>query len=296
MDGVALLIPGISQGEADGRYVRRVGEQVTGVNAFAPPTTIDAPRGTGYSVPSGFLFRVPTMRTAPGEDAVPQAYAEALRVQEVANASGREVALWNPSGPVMGGIPAGTATALLIPGVGGRFVSVVQVLRASSQGTLQLARVNGSLDSPAALGSAETFGQFSLGGYDGSALVTATLVQGRTREIWSGTNRGSALRFSAVDVGSATVKGLFDFQGGGSGIAEIASLQPTFRLIPGATGIAERNNLNTADTRFLSADGSIFTLPLVSRLSLPSLPTSAAGLAAGEVWVDTGAGNVLKRV
>ena len=37
--------------------------------------------------------------------------------------------------------------------------------------------------------------------------------------------------------------------------------------------------------------------PLVgSRLNLLQLPTSAAGLRVGDVWVDTGAGNVLKIV
>jgi hypothetical protein len=37
--------------------------------------------------------------------------------------------------------------------------------------------------------------------------------------------------------------------------------------------------------------------PLVgSTLNLSQLPTSATGLRAGDVWVDTGAGNVLKIV
>ena len=31
-------------------------------------------------------------------------------------------------------------------------------------------------------------------------------------------------------------------------------------------------------------------------LNLSNLPTSSAGLRAGDIWVDTGAGNVLKRV
>jgi hypothetical protein len=35
---------------------------------------------------------------------------------------------------------------------------------------------------------------------------------------------------------------------------------------------------------------------LGSTLTVSHLPTSATGLASGEVWVDTGAGNVLKVV
>jgi len=35
---------------------------------------------------------------------------------------------------------------------------------------------------------------------------------------------------------------------------------------------------------------------LHTRIKLTDLPTSSAGLVSGEVWVDTGAGNVLKIV
>lgn len=31
-------------------------------------------------------------------------------------------------------------------------------------------------------------------------------------------------------------------------------------------------------------------------MNMTKLPTSAAGLRSGDIWVDTGAGNVLKRV
>lgn len=31
-------------------------------------------------------------------------------------------------------------------------------------------------------------------------------------------------------------------------------------------------------------------------MNLTQLPTSSAGLRSGDIWVDTGAGNVLKRV
>lgn len=33
-----------------------------------------------------------------------------------------------------------------------------------------------------------------------------------------------------------------------------------------------------------------------STMNLSQLPTSSAGLRSGDIWVDTGAGNVLKRV
>lgn len=32
-----------------------------------------------------------------------------------------------------------------------------------------------------------------------------------------------------------------------------------------------------------------------TRINAANLPTSSAGLSAGDLWVDTGAGNVLKR-
>lgn len=292
------VFPFPSQAQLDGRYVRLVGEQVTGINAFAPPTTIDAPRGTGYSVPSGFIFRVPKMRVGIGEDAVPQEYAEGFRVQEVANVSGREITLWNRTGTLMARIPANIYSGLLNASASFRIDQRMLALGADVTPDFVLFRMSGTYDSPSAVSTAITIGQFAAGGADSTTptVATSARIAAITREAFSPTNKGTLWRVSATDVASASVKTLLDMQGGGTNIAELVSGQSTLRLIPGANGIAERNNLNTANARYLSADGTIFTLPLTTRMSLPSLPTSPAGLVAGEIWVDTGAGNVLKRV
>lgn len=294
------VFPFPSQASLDGRYVRLVGEQVTGINALAVPTTIDAPRGTGYSVPSGFIFRVPRMRTGIGEDAVPQEYAEAFRVQEIANASGREIALWNPSGPVMGGIPLNTPVVVLDDGDGGRFGTRVKILRVGNTtagAQVQGLFARGAIGSLAAVQAGDTL--FAVGGqgYDGTNFAQQATFRAVANENWTGLNRGADWVAFATAAGSIGQQGVLRFRrAAGVTAAEVVSESAALRIIPGANGIAERNNLNTADARFLSADGTIFTLPLTTRMSLPSLPTSPAGLVAGEIWVDTGASNVLKRV
>lgn len=145
----------------------------------------------------------------------------------------------------------------------------------------------------------------------------------------SGTSAGNAtIQVNASDTTNAAtlaafcgaVGGFFRVYGASFGVASLAS-KAAFGP-DGASGIVVFSNANVgsgstgdislrgggydsgAEKLLISKDGSRFTgrislgqaISTTSILAITGLPTSSAGLAAGDIWVDTGAANVLKIV
>ena len=68
--------------------------------------------------------------------------------------------------------------------------------------------------------------------------------------------------------------------------------QKIFEILNNDDGITEARYVNDA----YSAGYTVMKWAKNGRISMPNLPTSSAGLVAGDLWVDTTAGNVIKRV
>lgn len=206
---------------------------------------------------------------------------------DVPNASGTEWALWNPSGPVMGGIPTDVAPAFLLAGDGGRFNGRIRVIRAASTPIASFVRAQGTLQSPTAVGNNTDLGYFAFIGYDGTSFVEVGGFDFRSREAFSVGNNGTRGRLYATDIGSASIKAILDWRGGGTNIAEFVSGQATFRFIPSSTGWEWRDSTNAAVTMSLNAAGTTFALPLATSVTF----ASATGFVVG---TDPGGSSLLR--
>lgn len=241
-----------------------LGTAVTGTDAAAADVTVSVAPGTGASTPAAYVIRVPT-RGSSGSTV--QAVSEAFRVQEVANNGSREVAAWNASGPVMGGIPLNLSAALHIAGTYGRFADNVDIIRAgsgSTSATLRGVTVRGSLDNPTATKNQDRLFTLSAAGFDGTSRRSTAQNFFRATEDWTTTALGTEFVVGIVQNGTTSIVGAFTARGGGSNIAELVSGQNTLRLIPGSTGIAVRDSTNVSDTFSINGAGTTVLFPVAT--------------------------------
>ncbi|MCW5591054.1 MAG: hypothetical protein KIS74_03045 [Burkholderiales bacterium] len=267
--------------------LRRVGRVRSGVNQEASATEIYGERGTGDSTPAPIIFYVP-VRGSSGS--TPQTLTEGFRVQEVAAASGREVAAWNPTGPVMAGLPLNTAASLLRTGQAVRFGGQGTMIRVSAAPNWLGLRVNGSYDSPTNAVSGDTLvGLSAITLASDGNFYSVGRVEVQARETPTGTANGTRLALIATAVGSASTKTIVYVQGGGTSIGELVSGQPTLRLIPGATQFAIRDSGNTADVFTVNAAGTAITAPLATSFVVGTDPGGSALLRVGGNIATVGA-------
>jgi hypothetical protein len=88
-------------------------------------------------------------------------------------------------------------------------------------------------------------------------------------------------------------QGLIEIIGGNS--VEIGTINPAGTLLMGSNG---RTTIAASEIIISGANEGVSINPDFASgiLKIFNLPTSSAGLVSGQVWVDTGAGNVLKIV
>lgn len=237
-------------------------DAAAGTDTVAADHTTIGPLSRGAGAPAGMVFQVGVQgSTGTGL----QTPTDALILQEVANAIGREVALWNPSGPVMGLLPLDTSVTLLNATDGGRFANTISAIRAAGNAVLLLGRVNTSFAAPSQVVTGNVLGSLSYRGYDNAGtFAEIASIYATARESLTATNRGSSVRINVTDLGSSSSKLWAVFQGGGTNVAEFLTTQATFRFIPGATGFAFRDSTNVSDTFTLNAAGTTITFPIAT--------------------------------
>jgi hypothetical protein len=261
--------------------VVKYGTDVTGTNQAASAVTLDGPIGTGTGTPAYLSWRVALLGST---GTTPQSYSEAWRLVEHENAAAaREVVAWNPTGPVMGGIATNAAAVLLQNGDGARFLTRTRIIRIGNTPAYVGMRVNGTVDAPT-----QTLSLQNMVSFIGNALtatgtvVTPALFTAFLRENATASAFGSGWEWQATDVGSSTIKALFQARGGGTNIAELVSSQTTLRFIPATSGsFAWRNAANSADTMTLNEAGTTFTLPLVTAAVFGTDPGGSEMVRAG---------------
>lgn len=192
-----------------------------------------------------------------------------------------EPTLFNPSGPVMGGLPLNTVAAAFNPGDGGRFGTRLRVVRfgATNAGAqVQGVFARGTPDAPTAVQSGD--GLLALGGqgFDGSDFNQQASVRIVATEAWTSSARGAEVQIAATASGSTTQQGVINFRRASAATAaEMVSGSGTLRLIPLASATL-RNPSNTADLIEWNATGLGFfgTAPIAK----PTVTGSRSGNAA----------------
>lgn len=154
--------------------------------------------------------------------------------------------LYNPNGPVSGGLPTNISSVLLSPSDGLRARENVRIMREQNAAILTFTRVNGTLAVPTALGTFENIGSLQFRGADGGGgAVYCAGLDFQTREAFTPTARGTGAYLELVDVGTTALKRVQYWRGGGVGIGEWLGSQATTRLVP-TTTFQARNAANSA--------------------------------------------------
>ncbi len=233
MDGVALIIPGISQGEADGRYVRR--------------------------------------------------FVGSALAAETAEINGQPT-LYNPNGPVMGGVPEDAQQTILATDVGGRFGTQIYLVRATSTGpaptSVRQYRMRGTLQSPTAALSGDWLGAYAAGTFfdDTQAVGSCAEIVWIARENQASTNRGGEWVIRGAGVGAGTMSNLLFIRRSTVGAdTEVQSGVTGLSFIPASYG-RMRNPLNTAT--FLEWNATGLGFYGVAPIARPTITGSRAGNAA----------------
>lgn len=263
----------------------KLGVDATGTDAAATGVDVTGPLGSGTGTPAFVRWLVGVQGSS---GSTPQTATEAFRVQEVANATAREVAAWNVTGPVMGLMPLNAnALGFFEASDGGRFANRVKINRIGNGPLFAGTRGEGSFASPTPpLANSDLFFVSARPVVDaatGASAVVGT-INFRSRVNLSTTDYGSLIRFAAAHVGTTVPVSLLDLQGGGTNITEMVSVQPTLRLIPGATQFAIRDSGNTADTFTVNAAGTAITAPLLTSLT-HGVQASGTNTAASDLTI-----------
>lgn len=227
------------------QYAARI--DAVGSNVAASDLTIDAALSTGNATPAARIFRV-GVQGASG--ATQQTATEAWRLQELANATTREVAAMNVTGPVMGGLPANTPTDVMSAGDGGRFATRIIVVRngASSAGAqVQGWFSRGTLTAPTAVLSGDGLLVFGGNGYHGAGYSQQATVRITATENWSAGARGCSVSILGTQDGSTAQSSIVIFRrASGATAAEMVSGSSTLRIIGGSTLTGWRDSANSA--------------------------------------------------
>ena len=99
---------------------------------------------------------------------------------------------------------AGFNSSLIESGDTGHFLTRLMVVRAGSAGVIKVGSVGNTIGSPTAVASAQSLGNFSFRGWDGSAMVAGAGLTVRTTQAWTGSARGCAFDISTTPNGSTS--------------------------------------------------------------------------------------------
>lgn len=204
---------------------------------------------------------------------------ETAAVRSQVNASAiTETVLENPNGPVQSLIPANALpVGFLENGDGARFGNRIKVARIGVSPVVSAIRAEGSYAAPTPpLSGVDLFliqaRPITGTGGAGTATVVSSIAF-QARENLGAAAWGSRVRFSAGRVGAAISDVLLDLQSGGAGVAEIAGVPGTLRIIPGATALVIRDSASTFDSSSFNAAGTSVVLaasPTTSDVSIGS--------------------------
>ncbi len=192
-----------------------------------------------------------------------------------------EPTLFNPSGPVMGGIPLNTPVVALDVGDGGRFGTRVKILRVGNTtagAQVQGLFARGAIGSLAVVQAGDALLALGGQGYDGTNFNQQAAVRILATEAWTGSARGAEVQVIATASGSTAQQGVIKFRRAvGVTAAEVVSDSATLRIIPITSG-ALRNPSNTADLIEWNATGLGFfgTAPIAK----PTVTGAKGGNAA----------------
>lgn len=254
----------------------RFGADATGVDSAALNFTATVGRSTGAAAPSAFLFRVGIQGAS---SAVLQTATEVLRLQEVANSGGREVAVMNVNGPFMSGLPLNYSPTVQFESTedAARFGGRVKIFRANDYPIIRLIRMNGSYAAPTGVLASQSIGFVEFGGQASGGLpLSAAYISAYALENFTASARGSRLDFlttSATTTGAVRRLRL----SGTTTVDEWSSESVTLRLIPGSTAFVVRDSANTFDAHVFAASGLITSL--------------SQGATSSDVLVGTGTGS-----
>lgn len=242
-----------------------LGLAVAGTNVAATSFNLDAPLSSGNATPAALIVRV-GVQGASG--ATPQTATEAFRVQEVANNTGREIALsLSQTNSILSvGLPSNTLPQLLAAGLSSRFSGVTQTIRQAGVAQHIVSRVNGTFAAPSYPTTGQSLAGFRYAQSDQStgAFRFPAGVLFTARENFSATTMGTQTEITACDIGTNAEKAIIILRGAGTGIGEMLSGNSTLRIIPGATQFAIRDSGNTADTFTINAAGTLLTAPVLT--------------------------------
>lgn len=189
-------------------------------------------------------------------------------------------ALINPNGPVIGNVPADAAAAVIAASQGGIFGTQARVLRAGANGSVIVARFNGTYQAPTGVLIAQNCGGFEVRGYDPDSanVLQGAQIFGQTRETWSAAGQGMGLVFQVKGVGDTSLRNAISLDAASAGtILELRMMPATGRIIPATTGQL-RNPANTATLVEWNATGLGFFG--VAPIARPTIVGARGGNAA----------------
>ena len=190
-----------------------------------------------------------------------QRFVNGILTGETAEIAGQRT-LYNPSGPVMGGMPEDTSAALFNPDVGGRFATQVHILRATSSGaasptSVRQYRARGTVQNPTSALNGDWLASYAAGTFfdDTQALGSVADITWIARENQGSGNRGGEWVIRGAGVGSPTISNLLFIRRNSAGSeTQLQSGLGDLSFIPLVSGRL-RNPTNTASLIEWTATG-----------------------------------------
>lgn len=251
----------------------------SGIDISAPNQESEGSQGTGIGTPSAVTIKVPVLGVT---GSTPQVMTEGFRVQEVANATSREIVIKSPV--IHGGLAVGNAV-WNENGDTGRFMTRIQGVRFGNSFGVNIGRANGTESIPTPLLASETPGAINVKGYDSAnAWVTVAQLRTELRENLTGIARGSQWIFAVYPTGSTTLVNIARFRAGSATISEWdagGGAATVLRIITPSSLFAVRESSNTSDSFSINPAGTTILAPLVTSFVLGTDPGGSELLRIG---------------
>lgn len=132
-----------------------------------------------------------------------------------------------------------------------------------SQSTVNMRRVNGSLETPEALDDGDIAGRVQLIGYDGTSYGSGARIEGIATEDWNSSARGMKMEFSGCDNGSSSPETKFETSVNGMAAKSAMKILNTMAASSAENGEIFFDSSNSNKLSVKDTGGTVYELAVV---------------------------------